>query len=320
MLVFVASLVVAMGLLFAVFALAGVAQGWRDQLLGFVGFAANRSVAWYKLPFPWFEGGLGSDLTTVLMLGCVAITVGTMVAALLAWRAGDAHRRSALAVLAVFAVMNLPQFLIERPDRAHLGDHIYVFVLTAAGLIVFRGLWPARFRPVVTFGIALWVGLVLVWIPPKEGTMLGNGLAAHRDVLVEGRRVPMEVGPRTDLFEATQRLTRGERRLGAVPFMPGYNFLLRMPLPSRQVVFDPYTVARPASVQEFVKGLSSPELDHLVLAPDFGLGGYGSRLVCYAPGVARFIERNFSVEAETAAGQLLRKGGTMRLARGGCTR
>ncbi|WP_372782874.1 hypothetical protein [Phenylobacterium sp.] len=299
------------------FAYTGVLQGWLAQLAAFVPFATRRSVAWYKLPFPGFSSHLGADILPALMVSAALLSAA---AAAVAWRARQktlTDEWRCFALLAVLGAVNLPQFLIERPDADHLADHAFVFVLLAMALISAPALSAAvgglgtRNRRLVQTGAFAALAVYAAWSATAGGSALSAAREPGRPMALSGEAV--RIASTQGLPEALALLSRDlapTEPLASLPFAPGVNFLLRRPLPSPQINFLPYNQQRANSQAQLLAGLARPALRYVFLQPPFQMGpDPRANIVCYAPQVAGVLEANFAAVAANPEVWVLRKGG-----------
>jgi hypothetical protein len=300
------------------FAYTGVLQGWLAQLVGFIPFASSRSVAWYKLPFPSISRHLRADIFPALIISTVVLTVLLAAIALRARQRSLYGEWRRFALLAVLGAVNLPQFLIERPDTDHLADHAFVFVLLVIALISAPPAPGVAGRPSAARGRLLiqalaFAGLAIyaIWSATAGGTALSEARQAGIPIVLSGEKV--RVSPTPGLGDALARLGQDlapTEPLASLPFTPGVNFLLRRPLPSRQVNFLPYNLLRANSQDELLGGLAKPALRYVFLQPGYQMGpDPRANIVCYAPKVAGFLEANFAVVTAHPDVWVLRKGG-----------
>jgi hypothetical protein len=315
----------AMLLVAAGFAWAGVLGGWLRQLAGFASLASDRSTAWYKLPFPGFGGALKDDLLSLLMLSSAALVVLAGFEAWLARRRGGDHWRL-LAILAVFGLLNLPQFLVERPDSAHFADHGFAMLLVLAALIarpprhVAETLrLPAKAAAVIAPACAgAWVLGYGLGASRWNGFALGTALQPGQEARLAGERIRLPKDPElgSDLRFLDTVLGRNEP-LASLPFGPGANFLLRRPLPGRQVNFFPFNP--PESGRELLASLANPRLRFLLIQPGFQLSpDPRANLVCYAPAVSAAVESKFRPVDVKGDYWLLQRGGASKLPAADC--
>jgi hypothetical protein len=98
--------------------------------------------------------------------------------------------------------------------------------------------------------------------------------------------------------------------VASLPFMPGVNFLLQRPMPSRHVNFLPFSVDRPGNEDALIRGLADPRVRFMVLkhnmqvAPD-PRANFG----CYAPAATAYIAANFSKVDGVGSTWLMAKSG-----------
>ncbi|OHB30094.1 MAG: hypothetical protein A2790_04965 [Phenylobacterium sp. RIFCSPHIGHO2_01_FULL_69_31] len=285
----------------------GVLAGWLGQLRDFAGFAHSRSVAWYKLPFPRL-GGPGSDLMTLLMLSSAAWPLlGVAAAFYKRWQSASPEWRK-LALLSLFAVVNLPQFLIERPDGAHLADRAFAIVLLIAGLLSAAG--HNRHLRVVGAAGMIWLAALVVWSFRDAGTLHGAARVPALAVMLAGEPVPLPED--RHLVVALQYLDRNlgpQESLASLPFAPGANFVLKRPMPSPQVNFFPFNQQRVGSEDALRRGLAAPTLRYVLLQPDFQMSpDPRANISCYAPRLAADLNR-FGKINQSERWWVLQKGG-----------
>lgn len=298
------------------FANAGVLEGWLQQLAGFASFAHSRSVAWYKMPFPAF-GGPGSDLLIVLMISAAIWPLVGLAAARRRRGPGASEAWRTLTLLSLFAISNLPQFLIERPDGAHFADRAFAVVLLLTGLMVLGE--PTRLWRVLRASAGIWMLALVVWSARDPGALNGYSLRPTLTAQVGGETVRLP--PNTELRDALLHLDRHlrpEEPLATLPFAPGANFLLKRPTPSPQVNFFPYHQQRVDSEQALRRGLASPALRYVLLQPHLQMSpDPRANLACYAPRIMADL-RGFRRISGGGNWWLLERGGQSVLPAGEC--
>lgn len=283
-----------------------ILKDYLEQVLGFANVAAERSTAWYRLPAPTvmslFDGGPQIIFAWLyyssLLIPLCLIVMTVKLCAHKHKCTDDFSRLKLTLLLAVWVLMSVPQYALERPDAGHLFQRGFVIVIGGCFLVGQNGL-RATFNGPISAIISIPVVLVLLLYAGYGLNCESGGSIAYRSNSAKTVQLPNGMAFIEPLGSSLGKValeilnnTRQTEFVAAIPYAPGINFLVKRHTPGRMVHYFPNAIR--TTDEDFIAASQLARAQYIVLQPAFKLAPTKrAELGCYAPITAELINSEY---------------------------
>lgn len=305
MLLLVAAMAVTMFPLLSFLGANGLIPDYGNQLLNFAAIAAERSAAWYRLPSPSITQLVsGGSVITFPWLYYTSFLIPIMLFALalkifISNRFRDTPDLRVALLVAVWVLLSIPQYAVERPDAGHLCQRGFALIIGAFFLLGGNGCfkrYDGITRILLSIPVAGFLGLYLVYglTVASGGGLAYRSSAVSQVRLANGMEVPVSSNGRWgELIKSVEKQSVASDRLAAVPYAPGLNFVLKLHTPGRKNHYFP-NVIRTAE-DESVAAAEIVAAQFIVFQPRVKLSPEPrAAFACYAPMMTQVINSEYT--------------------------